>query len=279
MISPALLLLFVFTHYPAAKSFFDSFFSTPRGRREAKFVGLENYATMLQDDIFWQVLGNTGLYALLTVPASIILSLVMAMAVNKFLRGRAFMRVAYFTPAVLPLVAVGSIWVFFLTPGFGLIDQIRGFFGLGTQDWVANPHTSLYTIAAVAVWKEAGFFMIFYLAALQSISPTYHDAASVEGASSWAFFRRIVWPLLMPTTLFISINATINAVRMVDHVFVMTQGGPNNASSLLLYYLYQIAFEDWNTAYAATLTVFLVVLLGLIAIGQFIIMDRRVHYQ
>jgi len=279
LLTPALVLLFAFTHFPALRSVMASLFTTPRARRPAEFIGLDNYAAILNDRIFWKVLENTLWYAALTIPASIALALLMALAVDRFLLGRAALRVAYFTPTVLPLVAVGTIWMFFLTPGFGLIDQIRGLFGFAPQNWVGNPRTSLYTIAAVAVWKEAGFFMIFYLAALQSIPPNLREAAAIEGASPWTTFRRVTWPLIMPTTLFISVNATINAVRMVDHVFVMTQGGPNNASSLLLYYIYQIAFQDWNTSYAAALTVVMVTILVIVAIGQFLILDRRVHYQ
>lgn len=279
LLTPAMILLFTFTHYPALKSLVASFFSTPKGRRPSVFIGLDNYETLIADPVFWKVMTNTLVYALLTIPASIGLSLLMAIAVNKFVIGRAGMRVAYFTPTVLPLIAVGSIWLFFLTPGIGLIDQLRLMVGLPSQNWLFDPDTALYSVAAVAIWKEAGFFMIFYLAALQSISPTFKEAATVEGAGSWDYFRRIVWPLLMPTTLFISVNATINAVRMVDHIFIMTAGGPNNASSLLLYYIYQIAFEDWNTSYAAALTVVMVVILVAVAIGQFIVMDRRVHYK
>ena len=114
----------------------------------------------------------------------------------------------------------------------------------------------------VAVWKEAGFFMIFYLAALQGISPSLAEAAALEGASRWQYFRRVLFPLLMPTTLFVLINALINSVRMVDHIFVMTRGGPDNASTLLLYYIYQVGFSFWDSGYAAALTVVVLVMLG-----------------
>lgn len=279
LLTPALILLFAFTHYPAVTTFWASFFSTPRGRRQAEFVGLENYETLLSDETFWQVLGNNAWYAVITIPVSIALALIMALWVDGKLRGRSFIRMAYFAPTVLPLIAVANIWMFFYTPGFGLIDQVRGLFGLPEVNWLGDPDLALGSVIVVAIWKEAGFFMIFYLAALQSIPPSLREAAAIEGASRWTFFRRIVFPLLMPTTLFVSVNAVINSFRLVDHIFVMTNGGPNNATSLLLFYIYETAFQYWETAYASTLTVVLLLLLSVLAIGQFFLVDKKVHYQ
>jgi sn-glycerol 3-phosphate transport system permease protein len=279
LLSPALVMLVAFTHYPAVVTFWHSLFSTPRGKRAASFVGLDNYRMLLEDDIFWQVLWNNFWYALGTIPVSIGLAIVMALWVNGKLHGRAFLRMAYFTPTVLPLIAVANIWMFFYTPGFGLIDQIRGLFDLPSHNWLGDPDTVLGAVIVVAIWKEAGFFMIFYLAALQTISPSLAEAAALEGAGRWYFFRRITFPLLMPTTLFVLINAVINSFRLVDHIFVMTEGGPDNASSLLLYYIYENAFKYWDTAYGATLTVVLLALLALLALGQFLFLERRVHYQ
>ena len=127
----------------------------------------------------------------------------------------------------------------------------------------------------VTVWKEAGFFMIFYLAALQSMSPHLAEAAAIEGASRWYFFRRVTFPLLMPTTLFVLVNAVINAFRLVDHIVVMTRGGPDNATALLLYYIYEVGFRFWDSAYAAALTMVLLVLLGAVALAQFVFLERR----
>ncbi len=279
LLAPALVMLFAFTHYPALITFWHSLFSTARGKRPAKFTGLENYRFMLEDDIFWQVLWNNVWYAIGTIPISIALAILMALWVNGKLPGRAFLRMSYFTPTVLPLIAVANIWMFFYTPGFGLIDQLLALFGVPSHNWLGDPDTVLWAVIVVAIWKEAGFFMIFYLAALQTIPPSLAEAASLEGASRWYFFRRVTFPLLMPTTLFVLVNAVINSFRLVDHIFVMTEGGPNNASSLLLYYIYENAFKFWDTAYAATLTVVLLVILAVFAIGQFLYLDRRVHYR
>ncbi|MEQ8334266.1 sugar ABC transporter permease [Nisaea sp.] len=278
-LSPAMILLIAFTHYPAAVTLFHSFFSTPRGKRPAKFVGLENYQTLIADDTFWTVLLNNLWYALATIPLSVGIAIVMALWVDSKLKGRSFVRMAYFTPTVLPLIAVANIWMFFYTPGFGLIDQIRGAFGFAQQNWLGDPESALNAVIVVAIWKEAGFFMIFYLAALQTIPTSLREAAAIEGAGRWYFFRRITLPLLMPTTLFVSVNAIINSFRLVDHIFIMTEGGPDNASSLLLFYIYETAFRFWDTAYASTLTVVLLLILFTVAIGQFLLLDKRVHYR
>lgn len=279
LLIPALVLLFAFTHWPAIETLIQSFWSTGRGRRVSQFVGTENYTKMVSDPVFRQVMWNNAVYAVITIPAAIGISLVMALFVNRHITGLAFLRVAFFTPTVLPLIAVANIWMFFYTPGFGLIDQLRGLFNLPAQNWVGQPGTSLYAMIAVAVWKEAGFFMIFYLAALQTIPQSLRDAAAIEGTGRWTFFWRVTWPLIMPTTLFISVNAVINAFRLIDHIIVMTKGGPNNASMLLLYYIYEVGFAYWDTTYAATLTVVMLAILIAVAVGQFFAMDRKVHYK
>lgn len=279
LLLPAMVMLAAFTHIPAVTTIWRSFFSTPRGRREAAFVGLDNYRAMLEDEIFWQVLWNNLWYALGTIPISVGLALLMAVWVNGKMRGLAFLRMSYFMPTMLPLIAVANIWIFFYTPGFGLIDQVSELFGFASQNWLGDPDTVLGAIIVVAIWKEAGFFMIFYLAALQTIPPSLREAAALEGAGRWYFFRRVTFPLLMPTTLFVAVNATINSFRLVDHIFLMTEGGPDNSSSLLLFYIYENAFKFWDTAYAAALTVVLLVILASVSIGQFLFMDRRVHYQ
>lgn len=279
LLLPAMVILLGFTHLPAIETFIDSFFSTARGRRPSVFVGGDNYERLISDDVFKRVLWNNAIYALVTIPASIGLALAMALFVHSPRRGVGLLRMAYFTPTVLPLIAVANIWIFFYLPTIGLIDQIRALFGFSAQNWIGQPDTVLYTMIAVAVWKEAGFFMIFYLAALQAIPQPLREAAAIEGASRWTFFKRVTLPLIMPTTLFVSVNAVINAFRLVDHIFVMTQGGPNNASNLLLYYIYDVAFAFWDTAYASTLTVVMLIILSVLAIGQFFFLDKKVHYK
>jgi sn-glycerol 3-phosphate transport system permease protein len=229
--------------------------------------------------VFWQALFNNLLFALGTIPISIALALVMAIWVNDRIVGRAAVRMAYFTPTVLPMIAVANIWLFFYTPQYGLLEQVLSHFGARAHNWLGSPETALTCVIVVAIWKEAGFFMIFYLAALQQISPTLAEAAALEGASRFTFFRRVQFPLLMPTTLFVLVNAVINAFRTIDHIIVMTRGGPDNATTLLLYYVYEVGFKYWDSTYAAALTVILLVLLAAVALTQYILLERRIHYR
>ena len=279
LLLPAAVLLALFTHYPAIANLWHSFFSTPRGARKAVFIGLDNYRQLVDDPIFWQALSNNLWYAAGTIPVSIAIALVMAVWVNGRLPGRGVLRLAYFTPTILPMIAVANIWLFFYTPGYGLLEQLLGALGLGSHNWLGSRATALPAVMVVAIWKEAGFFMIFYLAALQSMSPYLAEAAAIEGASRWYFFRRVTFPLLMPTTLFVLVNAVINAFRLVDHIVVMTRGGPDNATELLLYYIYETGFRFWDTAYAAALTMVLLALLGAAALAQFWFLERKIHYQ
>lgn len=279
LLLPAMACLALFTHWPAVASFIDSFMSTPRARRPARFVGLDNYEQMAADPIFWKAMANNLWFAMGTIPTSIALALLMAVWVNDRIAGRTLVRMAYFTPTILPMIAVANIWLFFFTPQYGLLEQIVGAFGGRSTNWLGSQDTALYAVTIVAIWKEAGFFMIFYLAALQAIPPSLGEAAAIEGASRWTYFRRIQFPLLMPTTLFVLINAVINAFRMVDHIFVMTRGGPDNATTLLLFYIYQVGFGFWDTAYAAALTCVLLALLALVAFVQYGWLERRTHYR
>ena len=279
LLLPAAVLLAAFTHYPAVATLGQSLFTTGTALRPAEFTGLDNYRFMLEDEVFWRVLENNVWYAAGTIPVSIALAMLMAVWVNRRLPLRSFVRMSYFTPTVLPMIAVANIWLFFYTPDIGLIDQVTGAFGIPSHNWLGDQDTVLGCIIVLTIWKEAGFFMIFYLAALQSLPPELEEAARLEGASRWYFFRRVIFPLLMPTTLFVLINAVINSFKLVDQLFILTKGGPDNASSLLLYYIYEVAFSFFDQAYASTLTVVLLAVLAIIAIGQFVILDKRIHYR
>lgn len=279
LLLPALGFLLTFTHYPAVATMWESLFSAARNGHPARFVGLDNYTALLDDDIFMLSLRNNLLYAVVTIPLAVGLALLMALAVNRRLRGSALTRAAFFIPSLLPMIAIANLWLFFYTPQLGLLNQLLALFSLPPVNWLGNPDTALWSLMAVSVWREAGFFMIFYLAALQQIDPRLSEAADIEGASRGYFFRRVQWPLLMPTTLFILINASMNAFRIVDQVIAMTNGGPNNSSSLLLYYIYRTAFSFWDLPAASAMTVVLLVILGAIALIKFHLLDKRAHYQ
>ena len=279
LLLPAAVMLATFVHYPTIASFVRSLYLPETATQPAEFVGLENYEFMLEDDIFWTALLNNLWFAFGTIPLAIGLAILMALIVNAWLPGRALVRMAFFTPTVLPMIAVANIWLFFYTPGIGLLDQLLGLVGLPGHNWLGDPATVMWCLIVMMVWKEAGFFMIFYLAALQSLPPELEEAAKLEGAGRWYFFRRVVFPLLMPTTLFVLINALINSFKIVDHLFIMTKGGPDNASMLLLYYIYETAFSFFDPSYGAALTVVLLVLLIGVAIGQYRLLEQRIHYR
>ncbi|KRB96911.1 ABC transporter permease [Hydrogenophaga sp. Root209] len=279
LLLPAALLLLAFTHYPAVATLWHSLFSTARPNRPARWIGIDNYRALADDPVFWTSLFNNAWYALGTIVPAIALSIVMALWVDRKLAGRALLRLAYFTPTVLPMIAVANIWLFFYTPDYGLLDQIRSLVGGAAHNWLGSRETVLGAVMVVAVWKEAGFFMIFYLAALQQQSPELREAAALEGCGRWQFFWRVTFPLLMPTTLFVLVNAVINAFRLIDHIVVMTRGGPDNASSLLLFHIYETGFKFWDAGYAAALTAVLLAVLALLALLQFGLLERRTHYQ
>src|SRR4051795_3075482 len=167
LLLPAAVLLAAFTHYPILATIRHSFFIARRSGGEL-FVGFDNYRAMFEDGIFWKALANNFWFALGTVPTSMALALLMALWVNRNIRGRGFLRLAYFTPTVLPMIAVANIWLFFFTPEYGLLEKALAVFGAGTHNWLGSKSTALACLMVVTVWKEAGFFMIFYLAALQT---------------------------------------------------------------------------------------------------------------
>jgi sn-glycerol 3-phosphate transport system permease protein len=272
-------LLVAFTHYPAAKALLNSFWNNGSSFRPSRFVGLKNYETMLEDDKLMQVLINSFIYAIGTVPLAIALAIGMALLVNSKIPATGLMRLSFFLPTMLPMVAVANIWLFFYAPGIGLASQLLNAMGLPSINFLGSTETSLASMMVVAIWKEAGLFMIFYLAALQSIPTNLKDAARLEGAGSVRIFFDVVLPLLKPTTIFVAVNALINAFRLVDHIVVMTRGGPSNSSSLLLYYIYEVTFGFRDFAYGATLTVLMVVILGILAAVQFWVLNRKAHYQ
>jgi sn-glycerol 3-phosphate transport system permease protein len=279
LLAPALILLTLFAFLPTATTLIASVHSRGTARRPSMFNGAENYADLLADPTFWTVLGNNLVYAGVTIPVSVALALLMALWADRHLPLRGFVRGAYFTPTILPMIAAANLWLFFYTPGLGVIDSVTGLFGLPPVNWLGQPQTALGAVIAVTVWKEAGFFMIFYLAALQTIPPDLKEAALVEGAGRLTYLRRVLLPLLMPTTAFIFINALINSVKLIDHLFILTKGGPNNTTKLVLYWIWEMAFSYFDRAHAAALTVLVLAVLGAVAVLQFAVLDKRIHYR
>ncbi|UIO42394.1 sugar ABC transporter permease [Brevibacillus brevis] len=278
LLLPSLIFLLLFTFYPVIQTFILSFHQADLGSPEPFFNGIDNYKQMLEDEVFWKVLTNNIWFAIGTVPTSVALALAMALFANKALRGKSFIRTAYFYPTVVPMIAVANIWLFIYTPEYGALSHVMEWFGKGDMNWLGDQKNVMWAMIFMVIWKESGYFMIFYLAGLQNISQELYESASMEGASSWTVFRRITFPLLMPTTMFVSIIAFTNSFKLVDHLVIMTKGGPDNASNLLLYYIYETAFSFWDQGMASALTIVMVVLLLLVAAFQFFGMDKKIHY-
>ncbi|NQX60282.1 carbohydrate ABC transporter permease [Paenibacillus qinlingensis] len=276
LLLPSLLFLGVFTFYPILKSIYWSFYSSDF--TDKTFVGFDQYAHVFQDDIFLKVLKNNVLLAIGTVPVSILLAMYVAIWVNNKLRGTGLLRALFFYPTVIPMIAIANIWLFIYTPSYGLLDKFLSVFGIPAPHWLGDPHWVLFSMMLMVIWKEAGFFMIFYLAGLQNLPKEVYEAAEMEGARPFQTFRRITFPLLMPTTLFVMIIAMTNSFKLVDHLYVMTKGGPNNASNLLLYHIYETAFSFWDMGKASVLTVVLLVILLSISIFNYAFLDKRIHY-
>ncbi|MEH6942552.1 carbohydrate ABC transporter permease [Bacillus sp. JJ722] len=275
---PSLIFLVIFTLYPIIKTIYLSMFQVDLLTTDPLYVGLDNFKLMLEDETFRKAFINNIWFAVGTVPTSLMLGLGMAILVNRSFKGSSFARMFFFYPTVIPMVAVAFIWLFFYTPEYGLINSLLGLFGAGELNLLGSSETALLSIIVMVVWKEAGFFMIFYLAALQNIPQDLYEASYMDGASKWYQFRRITFPLLMPTTLFSFIIATTNAFKTVDQLVVMTQGGPDNATNLLLYYIYESAFRFMDYGMASTVTVVVLLLMTIIAAVQFFSVERKIHY-
>jgi sn-glycerol 3-phosphate transport system permease protein len=268
----------LFTIWPTVSSFIKSFYIQRLNMakyRDPVFGGFANYSNLFQDSTFYQVLQNTALYVLVSVPISILLGFLFALLINRKIRGIGPVRLALFHPTVLPMVSVATVWLFLFTPDYGLFNSVLSFFGYrGPQNWTGNPDMALLAIIIVAIWKNAGYYMIFYLAGMQSLPKEVYEAARLDGANPITTTLRITVPLLRRTTLFVTTIAFVGAFQTVDHVFVLTAGGPSNASNILLYYLWQIRFENLNVGKASALTVVLIILLLVFTVSNFLVSER-----
>lgn len=281
LILPSLVLIGTFTLWPLAQTLVLSLHQSNMATPVPQFAGFDPYFQLLGDEVFRKVLGNSLVFSLVTVPLGIVLALVLALAIHHSLpRVQATSRILIFYPVLIPMVAAANLWLFIFTPSYGLLDWVLTPFTGGTgTNWLGSPGTVLPALMVMFVWKLAGYLMIFFLAGLQMIRGEYYEAARLEGKLGFQTFFRITLPLLMPTLLFVFVLALTTSFKTVDHLVVMTKGGPDNASSLLLYYIYENAFSFWDTGKACVLTVVLLVLLMGAIILNFRSLDGRIHYQ
>ncbi|MGF3025324.1 carbohydrate ABC transporter permease [Methylobacterium aquaticum] len=260
LLGPSLVFLALFTYWPVVEVVWDATHEVTR--RGTRFVGLANFAALFADPTFQRALLNNALYAVGTVVPSLILALAFALALNGAGRVRALMRAVFFLPVMIPLVAAAALFLFLFLPGIGLIDHHLARLGFAGANWLGDPDLALGAITVLTVWKNAGYYMLFILAGLQAIPDEAKEAALLDGAGPWQRLRYVTLPGLRPTFAFVGVIALLNAVTQVDHVFVLTKGGPSDATKLLLFYIYEQAAERYDAGRAAAATV---VTLGLLA--------------
>lgn len=276
LLLPSFIFLALFTFYPIIKSIKLSFYSGPVTR--LSFAGLDQYKSVLTDSLAGKVLLNNAIFLIGTVPIGLMLAMWLAIWLNKKLKGSALLRASFFYPVVVPLIAVANIWLFVYTPKYGLAERLLSVFSAHGPNWLGNSSIVMIALIIMIIWKDVGFYMIFYLAGLQNLPTDVYEAATLEGAKPFQVFRKITFPLMMPTTLFVGIVAVTNSFKNVDHLYIMTKGGPDNASNLLLYYIYEVAFTNWDLGKAAVLTLVLIFILLVITAFNFFYLDKRIHY-
>lgn len=277
LVFPTALGVAAFTLYPVASTVYRSFFVWNQAVRVPRFTGLSNYVELARDETFRQVLGNTVLFVAGTAPASLVLALGFALALNRRLPAIGVLRSALFYPTILPLVSAAAIWLFLYTPNFGLLNQGLRSLGLSAPNWLGERRLVLPALMVMAIWKQSGYFMLFYLAGLQNLPPEVFEASTLDGATRWQQLRFVTIPLLTPVTLFVTTIAAASSLQMVDQLYVMTQGGPDNASNLLLFHIYETAFRFRNLGLANAMTVVLVGVMLLFTVTNFALTERGVR--
>lgn len=260
---PSLIFLGLFVVYPILNAFYLSFnrydLLTP-----PVWDGLGRYKLLLQDARFLKALGNTLLFALMTVPFGTAFSLLLAVLINQPLRGIYFFRTAYYLPVVTSFVAVSFIWLWIYEPQFGALNTLFEAVGLPRLSWLRDPKTSMLSIAILSIWKNAGYNMIIFLAGLQGVPDYLYEAAEIDGASATQRFWHITVPMLSPTTYFVFVVYFIGALQMFTQSWVLTQGGPLDSTLTVVYMIYQNGFEFLKMGSAAAMSVILFLFIALV---------------
>jgi multiple sugar transport system permease protein len=273
--APSLITMALFMFYPLIRAAWlsltnYSFFGA------SKFIGLGNYSHLLHDSQFWTDLGNTGYYAAVTTPVSIVLALGLALLLNRRdLPARGALRAAIFLPAVVSLAVAAIPFRLMFTPSIGLITYWLGLLGFHTTDWLDSTTLAMPAVIIVGIWKSVGFYMVIYIAGLQTIPREFYEAAFIDGASAWQRLRRITLPLLSNTTMFVTIIALIASFQAFDQIFVMTQGGPAFSTETLVMLIYRQGFQNFEMGYASAIGYVLVLIILIFSLIQMRYFNRR----
>ena len=277
LLAPSLVFLGLFTYGPVLRVLGESLIVGRFAGEHA--VGIDNYHRLFADPHFARAALNNLIYALGTIVPSLVLALALALALRESNRLTALLRTLVVMPLLIPLVAAAALFSFILLPGDGLLDFYLHKLGIGMVNWLGDTDLALGSIIAITVWKNTGYYMLFFLAGLAGVPQDLVDAARIDGAGAWRRLRSIVLPLLGPTFGFVVPIALVNALTQIDHVVTMTQGGPSDATNLLLYYIYQQAAQNYDTGLAAAATVISVAALLSLSLISFRLIERGVHYE
>ena len=274
-LAPSLVILGIFIVYPMTQALYLSF-TDYDVLNPAKWIGLANYKELLGDSAFRNALLNTLYYAVVATPVSVALSLGCAVLLNRRFPLRGLGRTAIFLPVVVGLAIVAIAWGFLLDPDIGLLSYWLGKIGLtASNGWVRDPTLAMPAVIMVGVWKNIGFYMVIYLAGLQSIPRDLYEAAEVDGASPWQRFRNVTWPLLANQTMLVTILCAIATLQAFDQIFVMTHGGPFFKTETLVMLIYRQGFTEFRFGYAAAISWALVLLILVLSIIQFAYFRKR----
>ncbi|MBC9715142.1 sugar ABC transporter permease [Streptomyces sp. TRM66268-LWL] len=243
-----------------------------------RWTGLDNYTRLLRDEAFWTSLLNTGYFALIFVPLQTVLALALAVGLNQKLRAMPLLRGAYFVPVVSSWVVMAYVADAVFNPRLGSANAVLGWFAIDPLNWLDSPVLVIPTLALIAVWKGAGYMMVLFLAALQAIPQERYEAARVDGAGAWGRFRHITVPGVSGTTFLVLVLSTITTLQAFEQVFVMTGGGPGDASELTVLYMYRQGFEYFHMGYAAAIAWVLFAVILLLTLVQLRLQKRWVHY-
>jgi sn-glycerol 3-phosphate transport system permease protein len=277
LLAPSLVFLLLFTYWPVVRVLGTSLLV---GRFSgATAIGLGNYERLLADPHFTRAAWNNLLYAAGTIGPSLVLALALALGLREATRFNAVLRTLVVMPLLIPLVAAAALFSFLLLPGDGLVDFYLARFGLGMVNWLGDPDLALGSVIAITVWKNTGYYMLFFLAGLAGVPQELLDAAKIDGAGPWRRLRSITLPLLGPTFAFVVPVALLNALTQVDHIVTLTLGGPSDATNLLLYYIYQQAAQNYDFGLAAAATVVSVAVLLAVSLISFRLLERGTHYE
>lgn len=276
---PAIALMWLMLLGPAVAVFVLSFTDWLFGASEIAWIGLDNYVELWGDAVFWKALRNTLAYVAFTVPVSVLLGLVVALLIEAGTSLRGFYRAAYFLPVTATLLAMALVFQFAFHPTVGVVNRTLSWLGLPTTDWLKNADTALYALGVIGIWQAVGLAMVLFLAGLKAIPKDLYEAAAVDGADgAFERFRRVTWPMLGPALVFVVTITAIRSFQVFDTVAVLTDGGPNKATTVLLYQMYQEGFSFLRSAYAAALTCVFLGLVLLLTWAQVQLLERRTHY-